>query len=203
MTTEPTLYQLETARLLLRQWGDSDYAPFAAMNADAEVMAHFPALLTTAASNALADRVRNELAAQGYGVWALADRQQDQFMGCVGLQAVTGFPFPDSIEIAWRLAKPFWGNGYATEAALAVRYFTFEYLKQDELVAYTTKNNNRSMAVMQRIGMEYTGLIFAHPRIEPESRLSEHVLYKISRPAYEASQQLLATAPRVVQEKTA
>jgi len=75
--------ELRTARLLLRRWRDSDRAPFAALNADPEVMRHFPKPLTTAESDAFVDRVEAAFGLHGYGLWAV--ERDGGFIGFVGL----------------------------------------------------------------------------------------------------------------------
>jgi RimJ/RimL family protein N-acetyltransferase len=80
--------ELRTDRLLLRHWRQSDREPFAAMNADPDVMRHFPAPLDAAASDAFADRVEAHLAAHGWGLWAVELLQHSDFIGFVGLTPV-------------------------------------------------------------------------------------------------------------------
>src|SRR5437868_3005646 len=112
---------LTTDRLLLRRWLPADRAPFAALNADPEVMKHFPALMSREDSDALVDRIEA--------------------------------PFLPAVEIGWRLARPFWGHGYAAEAARRSLAFAFEALALDEVLSFTATTNTRSQAVMARIGM--------------------------------------------------
>jgi RimJ/RimL family protein N-acetyltransferase len=63
--------ELSTARLVLRQWRDSDLGSFAALNGDAEVMRHFPGPMTREESDAFAQTVRETIERQGWGVWAV------------------------------------------------------------------------------------------------------------------------------------
>ena len=108
----------ETERLRLRQWREADYAPFAALNADAQVMRYFPAPLTRVESDAMADHCRSLIAAKGWGVWVAERKADGDFLGFVGLHEPTAaLPFAPCVEIAWRLARHAWGSGYATEAA--------------------------------------------------------------------------------------
>ena len=119
---------LRTDRLLLRRWREADRDPFAALNADPEVMEHFAAPLDRAASDALADRCDAHLAASGWGLWAVEVAEgpdAGRFAGFTGLvPQVFEAHFTPCTEVGWRLARWAWGRGYATEAArraLAVR----------------------------------------------------------------------------------
>jgi RimJ/RimL family protein N-acetyltransferase len=171
---------LDTPRLRLRQWRAEDRPPFAAMNADPEVMAFFPAPLSIEASDALADRLARELEGRGYGLWAVEARDQAPFLGFVGLQPV-GFdaPFTPAVEIGWRLARPFWGHGYATEAAAAVLDRAFGPLGLDQVVSFASAGNRRSVAVMVRLGLRHDPAgDFDHPRLVEGDRLRPHVLYR-------------------------
>lgn len=173
--------ELNTPRLTLRQWRSSDLAPFAVMNSDAEVMQYYPAIWTREQSDAFAYRVRQLIDERGWGFWALEERTSQQFMGFVGLHTPSNeLPFSPCVEVGWRLAKPYWGQGYATEAACTAMRFAFEQLHFKELVAFTSIHNLKSTAVMQRIGMCYD-CEFDHPHVSVESGLRRHVLYRLSR----------------------
>lgn len=81
---------LTTERLLLREWQDTDRAPFAALNADPRVMEHLPAVLDRAASDSLVDRIVAGWREQGHGLWAVARRDDGRFLGFVGLHTGCG-----------------------------------------------------------------------------------------------------------------
>ena len=177
---------IETKRLYLRQWQASDLARFAEMNADPEVMAYFPKLLTPALSNTIANKCQKLIEEHGWGFWAVARKdgadKSDDFIGMVGLNNVhANMPFAPAVEIAWRLHRDYWGLGYATEAALAALRYAFEVLELSEVVAFTAVINKRSQKLMQRLGMTDTQDNFYHPMLDAEHRLAEHVLYKITR----------------------
>jgi RimJ/RimL family protein N-acetyltransferase len=178
---------IDTARLRLRQWRDTDLAPFARMNADARVMEHFPAPLDRAASDAVAGRLRAEIAERGYGLWAAELRETGDFIGFTGLR-IPAVPLPigPCVEIGWRLAADHWGQGYASEAARAALAYGFGTLGLDEIVSFTALPNVRSQAVMQRIGMTHRGEVFEHPGVAPGHPLRPHCLYRLARPQWEA-----------------
>jgi ribosomal-protein-alanine N-acetyltransferase len=171
--------ELRGARVLLRQWQERDVAPFAALNADAAVMEHFPATLSAAESEAMVGRLRAGLEARGWGAWCLDI--DGQTAGFVGL-SVPSFEaaFTPCVEIGWRLAANFWGHGYATEAARLVLDFGFHRLQLAEIVSYTTVANWRSRRVMERIGLRRDpGGDFDHPRIAIGHPTRPHVLYRL------------------------
>jgi RimJ/RimL family protein N-acetyltransferase len=176
---------METERLLLRQWRDEDLVPFAALNADPEVMEFFPAPLTPEQSADLAGRHQALLEAGEPGLFATEVRATGEFIGFVGL-AVPKFEaaFTPCVEVGWRLARSAWGQGYATEAAGAVLEHGFNTLMLNEIVSFTAAINLRSRAVMERIGMTRDPADdFDHPSIPPGDRLSWHVLYRVSSPS--------------------
>lgn len=165
-------------RLWLRRWRDEDLAPFAALNADPEVMEYFPAALSRADSDAGAARIRAAMEELGFGLWAVEVKGGEPFIGFVGL-SVPGFeaPFTPCVEIGWRLARSTWGRGYATEAARAALLAGFERFSLNEIVSFTSVGNRRSRAVMERIGMREEGE-FEHPRIAEGHPMRRHVLYR-------------------------
>jgi RimJ/RimL family protein N-acetyltransferase len=178
---EPHPIERETVRLRLRQWREDDRAPFAALNADPAVMAHFPAMLSREQSDAAFDRLREAIASRGWGLWAAERREDGRFLGFVGLApAPEDLPIAPAIEVGWRLAREAWGAGYASEAAHEALRIAFETLELPEVVSFTALPNRRSMAVMQRIGMREDGG-FEHPRIPEGHALRPHRLFRISR----------------------
>lgn len=181
---------LRGERVVLRDWTDADFAPFAALNADPDVMRHLTKRLTPDESDAYARRIRDHLATHGFGLWALdvpATPDAMRFAGFVGLTRVPfGLPVAglaaEPIEIGWRLARDAWGRGYATEAArLALRH-AFEVLAVPQVVSFTALVNVASQAVMSRIGLTRFAE-FDHPRLEPGHALRRHVLFAQDAPS--------------------
>lgn len=177
------MHVLTTTRLELRPWRDSDREPFAALNADPEVMRFMPQRLERAASDALLDALQQALDTRGWGVWALARRDDGEFIGCVGLATVTfSAAFTPCLEVLWRLKRASWGQGFATEGARRCLAFAFENLAAEDLYSFTVPANVRSRAVMARLGMRHLpGGDFEHPRLPLGHPLRPHVLYRISR----------------------
>jgi RimJ/RimL family protein N-acetyltransferase len=174
---------LHTPRLELRAWQDADRAPFAALNADPEVMEFMPRRLTPAESDELIASAQRVLEQRGWGLWAVATHPQREFLGFTGLNPVSfSAPFTPCTEVLWRLKRAAWGRGYATEAARACLDFAFARLALPEVVAFTVPANRRSRAVMERLGMRHDGAAdFEHPRLAAGHPLRPHVLYRISR----------------------
>ena len=176
------LIEIETERLCLRQWIEPDREPFARLNADPRVMKFFPSILDRAASDAMLDRLQAKIAERGWGFWAVESKQDQQFIGFVGLQIPTAnLPFTPCVEIGWRLAFEYWGKGYATEAAKAALKVGFDRLELPEIVSFTAINNHRSSAVMARLGMNREAETFEHPSLTVGHPLREHCIYRLSR----------------------
>ncbi|WP_329520608.1 GNAT family N-acetyltransferase [Spirillospora sp. NBC_01491] len=179
---------LRTGRLVLRRWRDEDRAPFAELNADPRVMEHFPAPLTRAGSDALVDGFEAGFERRGFGLWALEVAATGAFIGFTGL-SVPSFqaPFLPAVEIGWRLARDAWGHGYAAEAARRALAFGFEDAGLREVVSFTSVPNERSQAVMRRIGMRPDAAgAFDHPRLPAGHRLERHVLWRLDAATWRA-----------------
>lgn len=174
---------LTTRRLVLRPWAPADRDAFAALNADPEVMRHFPALLSRAESDALADRIARHFAVKGYGPWAVEVRGGPPFIGFTGLGEVPfDAPFTPAVEVGWRLARAHWGHGFASEAAAAALTYGFDVLGLHQIVSFTVPANARSRRVMARIGMRHDEAgAFDHPRLPAGHPLRRHVLYRKRR----------------------
>lgn len=173
--------ELVTGRLRLRRWRPDDRPPFAAMNADPDVMALLPAPLSKAQSDDLADRLTGALEAGPFGRWAVEAPGVARFLGFIGLAPVDfEAPFGPAVEIGWRLARPFWGHGYATEGAAAALDLALGPLGLDEVVSFTSLGNHRSAAVMARLGMVHDPAEdFDHPGLVEGHQLRRHGLYRI------------------------
>ncbi len=168
----------------MRAWRPSDREPFAAMNADPDVMRHFPGLQTRAESDGFADRIEARMAVLGYGLWALAPAGPASFIGFTGLNPMPeAVPGAGGIEVGWRLARSAWGNGYATEAGRAALAVAFDLAAYDEVWSLTATINAPSRAVMDRLGLRHVETQL-HPALDPASPIAEHVFYRITRAEY-------------------
>ena len=175
--------EIQTERLLLRQWVNDDLEPFAKINADTDVMEYYPDVFTRQQSDVMAAKLINWIEQRGWGFWAVELLEQEQFIGFVGLHEPTyELPVTPCVEIGWRLAKEHWGKGYATEAAKASLEFAFKQLNLDQVYSFATVSNWKSRSVMERLNMINTESNFDHPMIPQHSPLLEHVLYKIENP---------------------
>jgi RimJ/RimL family protein N-acetyltransferase len=177
---------LRTERLVLRGWRPEDREPFAALNADPQVVEYLPGALSRAESDALVDRIESGWENRGYGLWAVEVPGGAPFIGFVGLdhQAFDS-PFNPAVEVGWRLAASAWGHGYATEAGRASLAFGFQQHGLEEIVSFTTRHNVRSRRVMERLGMRRDADDdFEHPSVAEGSPIRFHVLYRLGRDAW-------------------
>lgn len=173
--------EVETPRLILRQWRSDDRKPFAAMNADPRVT-EFLLPLSGPESDALAGRLAASIDEHGWGFWAVEAPGVAPFIGFVGIKPMPpALPFAPGVEIGWRLAQPFWGRGYASEAAQAALRVGFEQVGLGEIVAFTAVGNQRSRAVMERLGMLEDAQAFDHPSVPEGHPLRRHVLYRLGQ----------------------
>jgi len=171
---------LETSRLRLRSWRDSDIDPWAEMSADPRVMEHFPSTYTRAQSEASLIRMRERLEREGHGWWPIEVKGGTSFAGVIVLQEIPfDSHFTPAMEVGWWLAYDHWGKGYATEGASAALAYAFGELQRSEIVAITTPVNVRSQRVMERLGMTRDPAgDFDNPYLEAGHPLRRHVLYR-------------------------
>lgn len=178
------LQRIETPRLILRRWMSADREPFAAMNADAEVMRYFPSALDRQASDGLADRLDAGFELHGHGRWALERRDTGEFIGFTGIGPMPAdVPGSGGMEIGWRVARAHWRQGFALEAATAALDAAFAPDAASPLLevnSITAVINEPSRAVMRRLGMRHVD-DFAHPVVPEGSPIRAHVRYLLSR----------------------
>lgn len=177
---------LTTERLILRPWREADRAPFAQLNGDPRVMEFMSRCLSREESDALADQIETHFRERGFGVWAVELRRDGSFIGFDGLNVPTLHAhFTPCVEIAWRLAADYWGQGLATEGAQAAAVYAFQALGLKELVSFTVPANVRSRRVMEKLGMTHDpGDDFDHPQVPAGHPLRRHVLYRLKRSAW-------------------
>ncbi len=179
-------FRLETERLTLRSWQAQDLDPFHAICSDPMVMATLGPVMSRNETSDLIGRVEAAEQEHGHTFWALERREDARLIGWCGVIRGRDGPVEDKAEVGWRLASDCWGFGYASEAARASVEWLFANLPDDTAWAITHSGNQRSRAVMERLGMRYhPDLDFDHPRLAQDDRLRPHVTYSMSRGAWE------------------
>jgi RimJ/RimL family protein N-acetyltransferase len=178
---------IETERLILRDWRDSDVAPFAELGRDPEVMKYFPALATPDDTDGIIQRIRDHFTRDAFGLWAVEVKAGPAFVGFCGLQRVPfESHFTPAVEVGWRFARAAWGHGYATEGGRAALAFARDTLHLPQVVAMVAIDNLRSAAVCERLGMKRDPADdFDHPRFAHDQRgvggflVGRHMLYRV------------------------
>ena len=170
------------------------HAPlFHLLNSDPQVMRYFPAVPSTDETDALIARIVGHRARHGFGLEAAFLSATGIFAGFIGLlRAEFDARFTPAVEIGWRLAPEFWGQGLAPEGARAALASGFGELGLSEIVSFTALANAPSIRVMEKIGMrrDLQGA-FDHPALADDDTLRAHVLYRITRQEF-CSQEHLA-----------
>ncbi|SRR5579885_64832 len=145
---------LETERLRLRPVADEDLEHFAALYADPDVMRFIGnrgALPREQARERL-DFMIDHWRRHGFGMWSLFRKADGAFVGRCGLRYMDTTM---DIELGYTLGKPYWGQGFATEASRAVVRYAFEVMKVGRLVAIADPANAASINVMKKLGMTF------------------------------------------------
>lgn len=179
---------LETERLILRPWRESDRVPFARLNADPVSMRYFPKTLTREESDAFIDSVMERMNERGWGAFAVERKDDGAFIGLTGINAPRfEAHFTPCVEIGWRILRTHEGHGYVTEAARACLDFAFDVLREPQIYAFTVPANEPSLAVMKRLGMiQVAGGDFDHPNVPDGHALRRHVLFSITAAGWRA-----------------
>ena len=166
---------LTTPRLVLRTFRRDDLPHYAALNAHPEVVRYLGGEpLTRQYSDEIAEWAQQVYAEEGIGLLAVERREDGLFLGMCGLHHQQSYP--DDVEVAWRFAYEHWGNGYATEAATAWLDHGFDTLGFRRIISITDTPNERSLAVMRRLGMTFDHAA----QIEEEGELFDAVIYSIT-----------------------
>ena len=170
---------IETPRLILRDWQESDIQPFYKMNSNERTMEFFLNPLNEEESLAFYHRIKDEFGTCGYGLYAVERKDNHEFIGFTGFHRFTfNADFAPGVEIGWRLKPEAWGNGFAPEAAKACLEYAKKNLEFSEVYSFTALPNKRSERVMQKIGLEPVKE-FDHPLVPAGHPLLRHLLYKI------------------------
>lgn len=172
-------YIFTSERLGFRNWSYTDLAAFAALNADEEVMEHFPKPLTTDESKDFIRRLLDHYQKYGHSYYAVELLKTGEFIGFIGLAYQTyESDFTPATDIGWRLKKTAWGNGYATEGAKRCIKHAFTTLKKVKLISTCIIGNTKSENVMEKIGMTKVKT-FKHPNLVGLPAYENCVLYEI------------------------
>ena len=175
---------IETERLILRRWRQGDLDAYAAMMADPEVTDWLGGGQTRAEAETAIVGFEAQIEREDMGTLVCERKADRLFVGSGGLRPVReDAPLAPEVEIVWRLARTAWGNGYATEAARALLADGFERVGLAEIVAFTAGTNQRSRAVIERLGMARDpARDFDHPKMPPGHPLRPHVVYAVRNP---------------------
>ena len=140
---------LETERLVLREFRESDTDAYAEMLADPEVMRFLGKPMSRAEAWRNMAMMLGHWRLRGYGFWAVEEREGGELVGRVGLWRPEGWP---GLEGGWTLRRRFWGRGYATEAARASVEYAFAELNQTRVISLIAPDNAASIRVALRLG---------------------------------------------------
>jgi RimJ/RimL family protein N-acetyltransferase len=180
--------RLETERLILRTWRDSDKPLYAQIIGDPIVRRFYPGVGSYADADTGIERARQRLRDFGFSFLAVERKQDGAFMGMLGMapfrdELRAAIPTHPAVEIGWQLGRDFWGQGYAPEGARAFLDHAWSPLNLPEVVAITYEGNWPSRRVMEKIGMTRDlSADFLHPDVPPGHKVRPHVLYRIANP---------------------
>jgi RimJ/RimL family protein N-acetyltransferase len=147
--------KLETDRLILRGFVETDLDAYAEMCADPEVMRFIGGKpLSRAEAWRNMATIVGHWYLRGYGFWAVQERSSGEIVGRIGCWQPEGWP---GLEVGWTLRRAFWGRGYATEAAKASVDYGFKNLEQSQIISLIDPNNHASQRVAERLGAKIIG----------------------------------------------
>ena len=165
--------ELETDRLKLRMWRESDLDDYAALTADPLVMRYLqpgkPPFTRADAWRSIAFFM-GHWQMRGYGHWAVEEKSSGRMIGRIGFLQPEGWP---GFEIGWTLARDSWGKGYATEGGRRALDYAFKDLDQPHVISLIHPDNAPSIKVAERLG----------ETLEGKTRLSEWdvLIYGVDR----------------------
>ena len=153
----------ETDRLRLRRWRPEDLDPYARIVADREVMRFVGGVRSREEAARDLARVEDHWERHGFGLWAAELRSSGELIGFVGLSEPAFIPeLIGSVEVGWRLGRPWWGRGLATEGGRAALEAAFGELELDEICCIVHPENAASLRVAEKLALERDGTA-THP----------------------------------------
>ena len=165
---------IETERLILREFIDSDAISIYELNSDPEVIRYTGDLPFPSVSDAenflkdYSDYLRN-----GFGRWAAISKDREHFLGWCGLKLNE----ENFIDIGFRFFRKEWGKGYATESAKASLEFGFNHLKLDEIIGRASRENKPSIRVLEKLNMNFL-------KFDNGEGIENFVYYKLNKTQY-------------------
>ena len=199
MVHHGSMITIETPRLVLRRWRETDVLPFAAINADPEVMRWIGdgSVRDEQQSQAHVEAMERLWEERGYGLFAVEIKETGELAGFTGLSVPNFLPeVMPAVEVGWRLGRSHWGRGLATEAArVAVRH-GFHEGGLSRIVSIAQAGNLASQRVMVKLGMqldrELTPAGSGRPTRVYALTRAEYAAQEQERPPYQDSR---ATVP--------
>jgi RimJ/RimL family protein N-acetyltransferase len=187
MAEAPAAFRHETARLILRDWRDKDWATFWQVTNTPAVMRWLGGVADDATRAAATARVEGYRKNHGHTFWVIERRADGALLGFCGLKRSNQAGGPQGMmEVGWRLREDAWGQGYAREAAAASLDLAFGRFGADEVIALTVEGNAGSWGLMRRLGMaRREDLDFDSPDFDPEN--PRIIAYAISREGWQAA----------------
>jgi RimJ/RimL family protein N-acetyltransferase len=178
---------IETERLLLRPWREADRGRFASVINTPAMMRYFGGVMSAAECDAFLDKRIDDQHRHGMSYWAVELRSTGALIGSCGVRIADNYPehFPifGMTEAGWRIGERWWGQGFATEAALASIAWLWREREVPEVAAWTSRPNRPSQEVMRKLAMRRRpDLDFDHPAVPSENGLRAHVVFSLDRP---------------------
>jgi len=163
---------LETERLLLRFFRESDFDQYAEIVADPAVMQFLSGKPMTGleAWRHMAFTIGHWYF-RGYGPWAVEEKATGRLLGRLGFTNHPGWP---GFELGWMLGRDSWGKGYAIEGARRALEYAFTEMDRDHVISCIAPENLRSIRVAERLGEKVEG--------KAELLGKEVLIYGIHRP---------------------
>jgi RimJ/RimL family protein N-acetyltransferase len=178
-------YLFQSPRLGFRLWQEFDLEPFAAINADPEVMRYFQKTFSKQDTQAFMERMKNSFADRGYCYFAVDLLETKELIGTMGLGWKTfEADFTPCVDIGWRIGKKWWNQGLTSEGAKACLEFA-KALEIPEVYSYATVTNLASIQVMKKIGMKFSRE-FDYAEMKDHPHLLRCALYHIDLLSKEA-----------------